>query len=83
MPKMRSRNREGVKFCSECAAPLSAKCPNCGSINQPGAKFCDECGAQIAAEISKSPTPESSFPSARVTGVQPEAQAGLEGSARR
>src|ERR1700687_2566838 len=37
-------NREGAKFCSECATPFAAKCPRCGADNSPGAKFCDECG---------------------------------------
>jgi len=42
-------NREGAKFCSECATPFALKCPRCGAANKPGAKFCDECAASLAS----------------------------------
>src|SRR5713101_2457354 len=45
--KCGSDNREGAKFCKECASPLSTKCAACRALNQPGAKFCDECGAAL------------------------------------
>jgi class 3 adenylate cyclase/tetratricopeptide (TPR) repeat protein len=51
--KCGSDNREGAKFCRECASPLSTKCAACGSLNQPGAKFCDECGASLDARPSR------------------------------
>src|SRR5271163_1376813 len=41
-------NREGAKFCSDCATPFAAKCPRCGAANKPGAKFCDECAASLS-----------------------------------
>src|SRR6202051_3842268 len=41
-------NREGAKFCSECATPFAVKCPRCGAANKPAAKFCDECAASLA-----------------------------------
>ena len=31
------------KFCIECAAPLSKRCPDCGTEAPPGGKFCPEC----------------------------------------
>src|ERR1700736_4944519 len=40
-------NREGAKFCSECATPVATKCPHCGAAYTPGAKFCDECAALL------------------------------------
>ena len=40
-------NREGSKFCNECAAPLPIACPACGAANPPGAKFCNECAAAL------------------------------------
>jgi class 3 adenylate cyclase len=43
-------NREGAKFCNECAAPLSLRCPSCGTENRPGAKFCNECAASLTGE---------------------------------
>src|SRR5713101_8281875 len=45
--KCGSDNREGAKFCHDCASPLSTNCAACGALNQPGAKFCDECGAAL------------------------------------
>ena len=58
-PKCGTDNREGAKFCSECATPFSAKCPRCGADNSPGAKFCDECGVSLgpATDASPSATP--------------------------
>ncbi len=43
-----AENRDGAKFCNECAAALAAKCPACAAVNKPGAKFCDECGTALA-----------------------------------
>jgi class 3 adenylate cyclase len=67
-------NREGAKFCSECATPFAAKCPRCGAANKPTAKFCDECGASL--------TPASTIPETvqpvRIVAEQAEASA-LEG----
>ena len=48
-------NREGAKFCNECAAPIEASCPKCGSRNKPGAKFCDECGTSLGSSAAASP----------------------------
>ncbi len=35
------------KFCIECGAPLSNKCPSCGAELPNDAKFCLECGTKI------------------------------------
>ena len=48
-PACQHENREGAKFCEECASPLKRTCTGCGSPLRPGAKFCDECGAPAAA----------------------------------
>ena len=42
-------NREGAKFCRECASPLAdaTSCPNCGMPTERGQKFCDSCGHRI------------------------------------
>jgi class 3 adenylate cyclase/tetratricopeptide (TPR) repeat protein len=40
-------NREGRKFCSECATPLAAACPACGAANERGEKFCGDCAAPL------------------------------------
>src|SRR5262249_44527852 len=48
-------NREGAKFCNECAAPVEASCPRCGARNKPAAKFCDECGTSLGSSAAASP----------------------------
>src|SRR2546422_146636 len=52
-------NREGAKFCGDCAAPLAelAPCPQCGTVNPKGRKFCDSCGHRLA-EPSRSAPPD-------------------------
>jgi uncharacterized membrane protein YvbJ len=54
-PKCQSDNREGAKFCNECASKLEVACPECGNINQPGSKFCDECAHNLASPSEPSP----------------------------
>ena len=56
-------NREGAKFCGECAAPLAAAlaCRSCGTTNPKGRKFCDSCGqplAELSAPDLRSYTPK-------------------------
>jgi class 3 adenylate cyclase/tetratricopeptide (TPR) repeat protein len=46
--KCQSQNREGVKFCEECGAPLAITCQGCGAELAPGKKFCGSCGAPTA-----------------------------------
>ena len=41
--KCAHENRDGAKYCEECAAPLARACTNCGSQLSPTAKFCPEC----------------------------------------
>ena len=48
-------NQPDAKFCGECGAPLSARCPACGSTHEPGQKFCQECGGSLAAESEAAP----------------------------
>ncbi len=52
--KCGAENREGAKFCNECAAPIEILCPKCSSRNKPGAKFCDECGVRLGGEADTS-----------------------------
>ena len=53
--KCGAENREGAKFCNECASPTEASCPKCGSKNKPGSKFCDECGTSLVLSATASP----------------------------
>src|SRR5215831_177802 len=52
-------NREGAKFCRECAAPLgnATACPKCGTPSEKGQKFCDSCGHRLK-DTSHLPSPE-------------------------
>ena len=50
-PACGAENRDGARFCGECAAPLGATtaCESCGVQNLAGRKFCDACGTPLAA----------------------------------
>ena len=50
-------NREGAKFCGECAAPLATTvaCPSCGTANPKGRKFCDSCAKPLAEASAPDP----------------------------
>src|SRR5713101_6360341 len=47
-PNCGNENRQGAKFCNDCAAPLPLRCPNCGNENRQGAKFCNDCATPLA-----------------------------------
>ncbi|HKA54003.1 MAG TPA: adenylate/guanylate cyclase domain-containing protein, partial [Candidatus Binatia bacterium] len=49
-------NPEGMRFCGQCASPLSARCPQCGFANPPGFAFCGQCAAALTVAV---PGPES------------------------
>src|SRR6516164_9229878 len=50
-------NREGRKFCSNCGASLTGKCPQCGAPNEPSDRFCGECGGLLDRSPRESPAP--------------------------
>ena len=56
-PRCGCENREGARFCGECAAPFGDQfaCPNCGTANPKGRKFCDGCGKRLAESASRAP----------------------------
>lgn len=56
-------NPAGMKFCGECAAPLTGHCPQCGAENPPRFKFCGACATPLTLQTTV-PRPES-------TGVNP------------
>src|SRR5213592_3940410 len=43
-------NREGARFCAECATSLvdTLTCPSCGTAHPPATKYCDGCGQALA-----------------------------------
>jgi hypothetical protein len=53
-PRCEADNPEGMKFCLECAAPLTRRCPQCGVANPPQAKFCGQCATALTGQT---PTP--------------------------
>jgi class 3 adenylate cyclase len=57
-PRCQHENREGRRFCAECAAPLAVACQSCGFSNEPGEKFCGGCAAPLT--VASSP-PEPKF----------------------
>src|SRR3989338_7008101 len=48
-PQCQHQNRDGAKFCEECAATLARACANCGSQLSASAKFCSECAHPAAS----------------------------------
>jgi class 3 adenylate cyclase/tetratricopeptide (TPR) repeat protein len=42
------QNRDGARFCEECAAPLASRCPSCGEGISAASKFCRACGRPVA-----------------------------------
>jgi class 3 adenylate cyclase len=56
-PSCGSENREGAKFCGDCAAPLAVAlaCRSCGTANPKGRKFCDSCGQPLAEPTAPDP----------------------------
>src|SRR5262249_52264919 len=59
-PRCQHENREGRRFCAECAAHLAAACQSCGFANEPGEKFCGGCAAPLTVARR---TPEPKFTS--------------------
>ena len=55
-PSCGHENREGRKFCSECASPLftELKCPSCGALNEHGEKYCGGCAASLTVSEPES-----------------------------
>ena len=50
-----------MKFCGQCAAPLGAVCPSCGTANPPGHRFCGHCATPLAQTAA---TPKFASPGA-------------------
>src|SRR5262245_54730607 len=65
-PSCGCENREGAKFCGDCAALLAEAlvCAKCGTANPKGRKFCDSCGNRIGdvAKGAQPPDPRSHTP---------------------
>jgi class 3 adenylate cyclase/tetratricopeptide (TPR) repeat protein len=48
-PRCGFENPTGMKFCGQCATPLTGPCPACGFANPPGFAFCGQCATPLTA----------------------------------
>ena len=57
-PSCGCENREGAKFCGDCAAVLAEAlvCAKCSTANPKGRKFCDSCGNRIGDVADRAQT---------------------------
>jgi class 3 adenylate cyclase/predicted ATPase len=46
-PECQFENREGARFCGECAHEFEVTCAECGTNNRAENKFCDACGYNL------------------------------------
>ncbi|MBR6788603.1 MAG: SPFH domain-containing protein, partial [Clostridia bacterium] len=52
-PSCGAQMSASAKFCPECGASRTKKCPACGAIiKSPNAKFCSECGSTLSEQKS-------------------------------
>jgi class 3 adenylate cyclase len=60
-PSCGQQNREGARFCAQCATPLieTVTCSSCGTANPSAARHCDSCGQALvgAAPPTAAPHP--------------------------
>ncbi len=57
-----AENPNGAKFCNECGARLSVKCPACGAANLLTAAACRECGGPLGAGAASVPSGPAASP---------------------
>jgi class 3 adenylate cyclase/tetratricopeptide (TPR) repeat protein len=60
-PSCGFENPAGMKFCGQCATPLTGPCPTCGFANPPGFAFCGQCTTPLTNAPS-TPHPVASSP---------------------
>ena len=62
-PSCGFENPGGMKFCGQCATPLTGPCPTCGFANPPGFAFCGQCATPLTAAPSMvAPSPQTYTP---------------------
>jgi len=62
-PNCGFENPTGMKFCGQCATPLTGPCPQCGFANPPGFAFCGQCATPLTAAPSlAAPSPQTYTP---------------------
>ena len=52
-------NRDGARFCGQCATPLRSEltCASCGSAQPATARHCDVCGRALSGGAQAPPEP--------------------------
>jgi class 3 adenylate cyclase/tetratricopeptide (TPR) repeat protein len=60
-PSCGFENPAGMKFCGQCATPLTGLCPTCGFANPPGFAFCGQCATPLT-NVPSTPHPLASSP---------------------
>jgi class 3 adenylate cyclase/tetratricopeptide (TPR) repeat protein len=83
-PRCEADNPEGLKFCIECAAPLTRRCPQCAFANPPQAKFCGQCATSLTGQTatphpSSAPEPLLSYTPGHLAEKILTSRAALEG----
>ncbi len=68
-------NREGARFCAQCATPLSDRvtCPSCGTAHPSAARHCDSCGQALSGEGASAGGREGNGGAAMAAGRDPRA----------
>src|SRR3989440_6234291 len=62
-PSCEFENPAGMKFCGQCATPLTSPCPQCGFANPPGFAFCGQCATPLTTAPSMiAPSPQTYTP---------------------
>jgi class 3 adenylate cyclase len=62
-PSCGFENPAGMKFCGQCATPLTRPCPQCGFANPPGFAFCGQCATPLTTAPSMAaPSPHTYTP---------------------
>jgi class 3 adenylate cyclase len=79
-PSCEFENPAGMKFCGQCATPLTGLCPTCGFANPPGFAFCGQCATPLT-ERPTEPQPQAplSYTPSHLVEKILTSQAALEG----
>jgi hypothetical protein len=51
-PSCEFDNPPGMKFCGQCATPLTGPCPTCGFANPPGFAYCGQCATPLTEQLT-------------------------------
>jgi predicted amidophosphoribosyltransferase len=67
--------REGQRFCTGCAAPVTVPCGQCGKDGLPGDRFCGFCGGATAEPAALLPPAAPAAVSEELAGLVEAARA--------